>query len=181
MLVKISELKQLNEFKNIDDSELERKLKAIEEKIRSHTHNKFQNRMIRFEGSSVDRIINGACPYLRVGDTIEISKSVNNGLYTITSVSENTITVDRELFETELNLCTKIEYPKDIIDGAIELLKWEFDPDNGRSKVGIASESETLSRHSTSTTYRSYDKTNMIKGYPAELMSFCESYISMRY
>lgn len=181
MLISTTKLKEMDKFKDIDENTLKEKICAIEIAIRSHTHNNFQNRMMRIKASSTNEYINGTSPFFKVGDTIEISQSVNAGLYTIKEIAEDKIYFNEPIYATDINVVTKIEYPKDIIQGALSLLEWEVDPDSGKNKVGIASESETLSRHSQSITYKNYDGSNTIKGYPAELMSFCSPYISMRY
>ncbi len=179
MLISPKELKEYDDrFSNIDDKKLEKKLKSIESTIRKYTNNNFQNRKIRFIASSINQELNGFCPYLKVGDTIEISNSINNGLYTIKSLENDKIKLNEDIYDSEYNLCTKIEYPPDIIDGAIELLDWKLNKSN---KVGISSESETISRHSTTTNYRNLNKDNTIDGYPIELFGFCNSYIKARF
>ena len=64
----------------------------------------------------------------------------------------------------------KIEYPEDIKLGVINLLQWEIEM---RNKTGVAS--ETISRHSV--TYQGRDASNMVNGYPAELMGFLKPYM----
>ena len=180
MLIKIEELKKMDDFKQIDDRELERKINSIEVAIREHTHNNFQVREARCKGASFSKSIIGWSPYFKIGDTVEISQSVNKGLYIITEISENNFILDKELFEVNGNLVTKVVYPDDIVEGAIALLKWDVAPNSPKHKIGISSESNTLSRHSKSKSYKSYDKTNTIKGYPAELFGFCTPYMKMR-
>ena len=65
---------------------------------------------------------------------------------------------------------TKIEYPEDIKNGSLSMLKWNFD---NADKIGIASES--LSRRSV--TYFNMDKTNTVSGYPISIMGFCTPYM----
>ena len=60
---------------------------------------------------------------------------------------------------------TKIEYPKDVIQCAIDLFEWKR---NFGDKIGIKSESETLSRHSESVTYE--DSTALFMGYPLGIL-----------
>lgn len=67
-----------------------------------------------------------------------------------------------------------IEYPADIKLGAINLLKWEMEM---RDKTGVAS--ETISRHSV--TYQGRDASNMVNGYPAELMGFLKPYMKAQF
>jgi len=176
MLITAYELKEnYRQFKDIDDGLIFRKLAVIESAIRKHTNNNFQNRNIRFIADIKDGVIHGTSPYLKVGDTIEISNSINKGLYTVSTVSE-TITTDTELFDSEDNLITKVEYPLEVIEGAIDLLDWEL-VQKGKEKSGIAS--ETISRHSVSYVQRTGD--NTINGYPLELFNFCKEYKKARF
>lgn len=181
MLISTKDLKKLEPFKDIAEDELKREINAIELAIREHTHNNFQNRYARFSGTSKDNKIYGYNPYLKVGDTIEISQSVNKGLYVIETIEDNYITLDKDVFDFESNLVTKVEYSEDVISGAIKLLEWVYDPNVKKSRNGVASESETISRHSQSTTYKAYDSNNTIKGYPSELFGFCRTYIKARF
>lgn len=177
MLISIKELKEMKEFQSIDEKTLERKIKTIETKIRKVTNNNFQNRLKRIVASSGGNVLNETSPYFKVGDTIEISESINNGLYTIKAIENGKISFEEDIFDSEHNLCTKIEYPLDIIDGALELLDYDVNPNSTKKKVGISS--ETISRHSV--TYKNMDKNNMIEGYPAELFSFCSKYEKARF
>ena len=113
--------------------------------------------------------------YFKVGDTIEISNGINKGLHTVSTVS-GTITTDTELFDSVDNLITKIEYPLEVIEGAIDILDWEL-VKKGKEKSGIAS--ETISRHSVSYVQRTGD--NTINGYPVELFNFCDEYKKARF
>ena len=176
MLISIEELKKMNEFQKIADSVLERKIKAIEQTIRQVTNNNFQNRLKRIVAGSSNNVLQGTSPYFKVGDTIQISESINNGLYVIQEMNEANIVFDEDIFDSEHNLVTKVEYPMDVIEGAIELLKWDVDPNSTKNKVGIAS--ETISRHSVS-----YDNNsdNLISGYPTKLLNFCKKYEKARF
>ncbi len=176
MLIKASEVKSLyQKFKDIDEKLLTRKLSVIETAIREHTHNKFQNTFFRLQTNVINGKINWNTDYLKVDDTIEISDGPNKGLYTITSIADGFIEVDKPLFDYPMQLITKIEYPLDIIEGAIDILDWEL-LQKGKEKTGVAS--ETISRHSK--TYNQRTKENTIKGYPVELFNFCEDYECMR-
>lgn len=173
MLIDIVELKQISEFASVDAEQLTRQLAAIENAIREHTHNNFQNRLIRFEAATEGATVKGSHPFLRAGDTIQISESVNDGLYVVTGIEGGSVTVDKELHNTAHNLITKVEYPADIVDGAIELLKWRV---KFGGKLGV--KSETISRHSV--TY--YDNAAVTTGgYPAALMGFLTPYVKARF
>ena len=175
MILSVEELMILPEFRVQDEAILQKKLDALEILVRKYTNNNFQNRNIRFLASSDGKILNGVSPFLKVGDTIQVSESkVNDGLYVITAITEGTVTVDRNLFTVDHNLVTKVEYPIDIQMGIINLMKWEI---TNRDKVGI--KSETLSRHSV--TYFDMDSSNQVMGYPVTLLGFLEPYKKARF
>ena len=175
MILSVDELMVLPEFRNQNESFLQRKLDAVEVLIRKYTNNNFQNRNIRFLASSEDAVLNGVSPFLKVGDTIQITESgVNDGLYVVMEIGANSVTVDKTLFSVNHNLVTKVEYPIDIQVGVINLMKWEV---TSRDKVGI--KSETLSRHSV--TYYDQDKNNQSMGYPVTLLGYLEPYKIARF
>lgn len=175
MIVKVEELLQFPEFKGQDTDILQMKLDAVELMVRKYTNNNFQNRNIRFLASSSDKILNGSSPFLKEGDTIQVSESrVNDGLYVITEVSDDKITIDKDLFFYPHNLVTKVEYPADVKLGVINLMKWEM---TNRDKVGV--KSETISRHSV--TYYDQDANNQVMGYPVSLLGFLNPYMKARF
>ena len=175
MIISVDEVVNLPEFKGMEKDMLQKKLDALEILIRKYTNNNFQNKNIRFLADSVGTILNGSSIFLKVGDTIQISESrVNDGLYVVKEVSENSIVVDKPLFTVPHNLVTKVEYPLDVQQGIINLMKWE---QTNRDKVGI--KSETLSRHSV--TYYDQDKNNQVMGYPVSLLGFLDSYMKARF
>ncbi len=176
MLISAGDLKSYHkQFKDIDDDLITRKLSVIENAIREHTNNNFQNRLVRFNASVDGGIIKGSSPYLKVLDTIEISDGVNKGLYTIINADNELKTIE-PLYDYTNQLITKIEYPIDVIEGAIEILDWELIK-KGREKSNIASES--ISRHNVSYVQRTND--NTINGYPIELFNFCNEYKKARF
>lgn len=176
MLITAYELKQnYKKFVDIEDGLIFRKLAVIESAIRKHTNNKFQNRNIRYIADIKNGVIQGTSPYLKEGDTIEISEGLNKGLFTIKTITDTTIELNEPIFDCGNNLITKIEYPLEIVEGAIDLLDWEL-LQKGKENVGIASES--ISRHNVSYVQRTAD--NTINGYPAELFGFCDEYMNMR-
>lgn len=74
-----------------------------------------------------------------------------------------------------INRLTKQKaYPPDVVEGALNMLKWDV---RGRDSIGIAS--EALGRHSVS--YAAQDATNTIGGYPAALMGFLKPYYKARF
>lgn len=175
MIISVTELMEMPEFNGQSEKTLQRKLNALEDLIRAYTNNNFQNRRIRFEAPS-NSILQGWNSLLKIGDTVQISQSENDGLYVITDIDRvnRTVTLDSDLIETNYNLITKIEYPDAIIDGVINLMIWEV---QNRSKVGI--QSETLSRHTV--TYFSQDAANQLMGYPTTLLGFLKPYIKARF
>lgn len=174
MIIALDIYKQLVPNDQQNDQVLEMKLQALELMVRKYTNNNFQNRNVRFECASNIQILDIQTPFLKVGDTVQISQSpYNDGLYVVNDTS-NGITLDKPLFDEGKMLVTKIEYPSDVVMGVVELMKWEM---NNRSKVGIAS--ETISRHSV--TYFNMDGDNSIMGYPKSLMGFLRPYIKARF
>lgn len=175
MIVAVDEVMKLPEFANQTETVIADKLKALELSIRAYTNNNFQNRYVRFAAESLGNRLLGVSAFLKVGDTVQISQSsVNDGLYTITEISDTFIRVDGDLYRYPDNLVTKVEYPADIKIGVIDLLKWEV---KNRQKVGI--KSETLSRHSVS--YYDQDANNQVMGYPVALLGFLKPYIKARF
>lgn len=177
MLISVNKLKQrYTKFLNYDNELLLNKLKAIEIAIRNHTNNKFQNKYIRIIANVENGFIKGMPLNVEAEDTIEISEGINKGLYTVKSVG-STIETNEPLYnDATMQVITKIEYPPDIIEGAIDLLDWELNQ-KGKEKTGIAS--ETISRHAVSYVQRTDD--NTISGYPKELFNFCKNYIKARF
>lgn len=175
MIVAVDKVMALSEFANQSEAVIAEKLKAVELSIRAYTNNNFQNRYVRFHAESLGNRLFGVSDFLKVGDTVQISQSnVNDGLYTITEISNTFIRVDGDLYRYPDNLVTKVEYPADIKTGVIDLLKWEV---KNRQKVGI--KSETLSRHSVS--YYDQDANNQVMGYPVALLGFLKPYIKARF
>jgi hypothetical protein len=105
---------------------------------------------------------------------VEISESaLNKGLYTIAETGEASITLAEKVRDEKGVLITKIVYPEDVIDTALNLLSWEL---KNRNKAGIVS--ETLSRHSVT-----YDTSgdSFVMGYPKSLLGGLYSYMKARF
>lgn len=165
-----------DEFRNQDEKILDSKLNALELMIRKYTNNNFQNRNVRFSAESLgDRLLK-VHPFLRVGDTVQITESkVNDGLFVITEITDDFIRLDKKLlFNIPFNLVTKVEYPDDIKEGIINLLRYEL---TMRDKTGIKSES--ISRHSV--TYYDMNSENQVMGYPVSLFAFLTPYKKARF
>lgn len=174
MIISISDLRK-NFDCNLSDEQLLVKLSAMEALVRSYTHNNFQLREIRSQSEIEDNRILTPPQYVEVGDTIQISESLlNNGIYTVTDISESGMLVTERLIDCRTNLVTKVCYPPDVGEGVINLLKWEM---QNRDKVGI--QSEKISRHSV--TYFNMDGDNSVMGYPRSLLGFLKPYMKARF
>ncbi|MCI7043320.1 MAG: hypothetical protein MR992_14585 [Lachnospiraceae bacterium] len=175
MIVSVDKVMKLPEFVGQTESVIAEKLDAVELLIRAYTNNNFQNRYVRFTAVSLGNRLFGTSDFLKVGDTVQISQSkVNDGLYAITEIGDDFICVNKDLYRYSNNLVTKVEYPADVKNGVIDLLKWEV---KNRKKVGI--QSETLSRHSV--TYFNQDADNQVMGYPVVLLGFLKPYMKARF
>ena len=151
------------------------KLLAVEQTIRAYTNNNFQDRCIRVRANIANGVISSeSLMHFSVGDTVQIGESrLNEGLYTISTVDDQTCTVDEEIRDENGVLVTKVVYPADVIAAAVNLMEWEV---NNRAKVGV--QSETLSRHSV--TYFNMDSANNVMGYPASLLGCLKAYRKAR-
>ena len=165
MIISVEQAKEFVDFKGWTDAKIERKLKAVELAIRAYTNNNFQDRDYRRTADIV-----GGSFYVEAltpfddGDTVQITNSkLNKGLFTIASTDDASFTVKEAVKDEKDVLVTKVHYPEDVVDCAINLLEWEV---NNRGKAGI--QSETLSRHSV--TYVQQTAGNMVKGYPVSIM-----------
>lgn len=174
MLISVEKLRSLVRTEETDEI-LEMKLKAIENLIRSYTHNNFQIREIRSDSEVFENKIVIPPLNIAVGDTVQISQSLlNNGVYTVTEITDEGMTVSENLIDCTKNLVTKVSYPPDVILGAVNLYRWDL---SNRVKVGI--QSETISRHSV--TYFNMDGDNAVMGYPRSLLGFLKPYMKARF
>lgn len=177
MIISIERAKGLVTFpENWTDDKIAMKLTAVEQTIRAYTNNNFQNRGIRVEGCIRGGVfMSDALIPFEVGETVQISQSrFNNGLFTVSAVTDDTTFVVNENIRDEDDvLATKVEYPADVVACAVNLLEWEV---TNRAKVGI--QSESLSRHSV--TYFNMDGSNNIMGYPASLLGCLKAYKKAR-
>lgn len=175
MIIKAEDVVQLPVFAGWTVEQLQPKLDAIEILIRKYTNNNFQNRFIRFTASSEGKKIMGVSPFVKIGDTLQISESnVNDGLYVVTELGSDYTKVNKDLFTVDHNLVTKIEYPVDVQQGVIKLLQWDVESIN---RIGV--KSETISRHSV--TYFDQDKNNQVMGFPVSLLGFLDIYKKARF
>ena len=173
MIISVEEAKKLIVFDNWTDEKIERKLKAVEQVIRSYTNNNFQQRAYRRTADIVGSLfVAEALIPFDIGDTVQISESeLNEGLFTIETVDDATFAVKESVKDENEVLVTKVTYPDDVIDCCINMLEWEL---KYRSKIGI--KSETLSRHSV--TYE--DSNSLFMGYPKGILGCLELYKKAR-
>ena len=163
MIINVADLKTRIDCGTATDEQITARLESIEAVIRKYTNNNFQVRGIRFSGESSGMNVYGDPQYLAIGDTVQISGSeVNDGLYEVTDVGADYVQLDKFLLTTSYNLVTKVKYPADVIDCAVDLYKWK---QNMGDKVGI--KSETISRHSV--TYE--DSSSLYMGYPIGILN----------
>lgn len=172
MIITVEELKNRIECGTVADDVIKANLEAIESIIRKYTNNNFQNRGIRFFGNSEGFNVYGSPRFFSVGDTVQISGSVvNDGLYVVASVDEDRLVLNKPLFEADCNIVTKIQYPADVIQCAVDLYKWK---QTMGDKVGL--KSETLSRHSV--TFE--DSATLFMGYPVGILKGLSLYRKAR-
>lgn len=172
MIITVEALKKRINCGNKTDDLIAARLDAIEAVIRAYTNNNFQQRAIRFAGRSENRRIYGTPQYFSVGDTVQISASgVNDGLYVVEMVDAEYLELDKPLLSAPFNLVTRITYPADIVQCAVDLYVWK---QTLGDKVGI--KSETLSRHSV--TYE--DSATLYMGYPVGILNGLDLYRKAR-
>ena len=166
MIISVEELKNHITTDKTDEV-LGAMLQALELSIRKYTNNNFQDRNRRFCTPIENGNFKIEYPYIKEGDTIQISESkLNDGVYVYSK--------DMELDDEEFCLVTKVTYPMDVKMGAMNLMKWELE---NREKVGV--QSETISRHSV--TYFNMDGDNSTMGYPKSLLGFLKPYKKARF
>ena len=152
-------------YKDENDNLVQAKLDGLESLIRLYTNNNFQNRNIRIECPSNDNYLIASPTYLKVGDTVQITNSkINDGLYVIKEISDNKIKLDKDLYNSDYNMVTKVEYPSAVISTLVNILSWD---EKYGSKMGI--QSESIGRHSVS--YFSQNDQNSLGGYPIHLFN----------
>jgi hypothetical protein len=174
MIISVENLKKHIET-SLPDEVLEAKLEALELLIRKHTNNNFQKRGIRFNCPVMTTKLYLSTPLLKEGDTIQVSESIyNDGIYAVKEINDEFIILNKALIDESGVLVTKVEYPMDVVLGAINMLKWDLE---NRDKVGI--QSETISRHSV--TYFNMDGDNSTMGYPKSLLGFLVPYMKARF
>lgn len=178
MIIPWSEAIKLNEDIYPED------LDAFESMVRKLTNNNFQIKDIRlsnvsFESPNLIHIHSGDLTGFRLNDTVEVNNSsYNDGIYTISEVTDRTIKVNGlETFISSSSadaIVTLVKYPSDIKRGVKKLIQYDKKMSD---KLGV--KSETVSRMST--TYYDVNASENIEGYPASLLSFLKKYKKMRW
>lgn len=173
MIISVDELKAVVDCGNLSDTAILARLESIESVIRRYTNNNFQVRGVRTTGESDGFHVHCEPGLLAIGDTVEISQTygINDGLYTVVMVDKDGIMLDDVLLPCVHNLVTKVKYPSDVVQCAIDLFRWNL---NHGNKVGI--KSETLSRHSV--TYE--DSSTLFMGYPTGILNGLRLYRKVR-
>ena len=174
MIISVEEARKEIDFNGWSDAKIERKLKAVEQAIRSHTNNNFQDRDCRRAADIVggSLYVEALTPF-DVDDTVMITETaLNKGLFTVASVDDSYFTVNENVKDEKDVLVTKVHYPEDVIECALKLIEWEV---NYGGKIGV--KSETLSRHSV--TYE--DSSTLFMGYPVGILNGLENYMKARF
>jgi hypothetical protein len=175
MIWTVEEIKSMSEFSSMDDTTVRMLLDATEDLIRHYTNNNFQNRSVQWKTGIINGLLQFVSPYIKVGNTVEITKGLNAGLYIIQSISEEGIAkLDKSLFDDTDVIVTQIVYPYSVKKGALDLFRYEV---TSRDRVGVKQES--LSRHSV--TYFDQDKDNTAMGYPISLLGFLRPFRKARF
>lgn len=177
MIISLEKAKELVSFNGWTDEKIKMKLLAVEQTIRAYTNNNFQDRGFRIQADIAAGVFmsESLIPF-SVDDTVQVSESkLNNGLFTISEVSEDTtFMVNEDTMDEDNVLVTKVVYPADVVACCVNLLEWEV---NNRGKVGI--QSETLSRHSV--TYFNMGAADQVMGYPVSLLGCLKPYRKARF
>ena len=174
---------------------MERRLKALETKIRAITNNKFHWVGVQTEGymdiDAMTKKITGPSfgPMFQPGDNIDIFQDepsngrlrpqVQNelGVFTIDEVGPHHITVKEPIRSMKIyGVAIMVNYPEDIKDGITNLFK--YDQRMG-SKIGIKSES--ISRYSVTYYDTNSQGSASLEGYPASLWDFIQKYQKLRW
>lgn len=174
MIISVDEAKKLIDIpEKWTNEKLSMKLKAIEQVIRKYTANNFQKTAYRKTADILGGLFTVESTPFAVGDTVQISESgLNEGLYTVLTATDESFTVEEAVVDETNVLVTKVSYPADVVDCALNLLDWEI---KNRQKVGV--KSETLSRHSV--TYE--DSASMFHGYPKGILNAVKLHKKVRF
>lgn len=173
MIIAVDKLRGLVNT-DIADEELEARLSAIETAVRKYTNNHFNVRGTEREAEIREGRIVLPFPSFIEGDSIEIlSDPYRDKVFTVKSADGDSIEVDKPLrFEGSVRVAL-VEYPSDVVMGAVDLMRWDI---SNREKIGIKSES--ISRWSV--TYFDLESSSLL-GYPASLLGFAKNHMRARF
>lgn len=158
------------------DEQLGSMIQAVESAIRKYTNNDFQKPGFRLHCPIMAQKLYLTTNYYEVGDTVQIYHSIyNDGVYTITEIDDDFITLSEKLMDESMVAVTKVEYPAEVRMGAISMLKWDLE---SRDKIGVI-QSETISRHSVTYVQQTADNTSI--GYPRTVVDFLKRYKKARF
>lgn len=186
MLMSVEEYKLFHNT-DIEDKVLAAKLSALELSIRKNTNNNFQNRGFRASYDIRGKTFNSeSLTPFEVGDTVMITESrlQEDRLCTVESVDELSFTVKEKVYDENNVLVTKVEYPEDVILGAVDIMKWKLNNEAANSGDTSKKEiqSETLSRYSVTyaqdTTEKDIDPDF---GVPRKYTAFLKEYEKARF
>lgn len=185
MIISVEELRKYVTT-DTEDAVLEARLQALELSIRKYTNNNFQKIAFRSFCDISDGVFTASGSIiLKVGETVQVTASgLNEGLYTIKTVSDNTFTVNEEVYPEKNVLVTKVEYPADVKMGLIDIIKWQIrnEEANGTDTSKKPVRSETLSRWSV--TYAQDATESDIHeafGCPRKYLAFLKGYKKARF
>ena len=175
MIISLSNLKEL--YPNENEQSLIDKILAIESAIRGYTNNNFQDTRVRFTVETINNKCFPSSRFIKRGDTVTLSQSINEGFYNVECVTDEHIKISEELIDTPVNLLTKVKYPQDVINVAMDLLKWTLDYSD-KQAMGITE--ETISRYTVKYANTNSQETN-INGYPISIMSRLKPYMKAKF
>lgn len=167
MILSVEKLREYLPSINMSDEAIRARLESLETLIRKYTNNNFQVRTIRTTGNIRNgELIFADASRFKKGVSFQISQSLyNDGVY---------VYGEKHEFEDEDGvLITKVVYPPDVVQGVVNLFKWDFE---NRDKVGVKSES--LSRYSV--TYYDLDANSEV-GFPKGLVAFLKPYMRAQF
>ena len=175
MIIPLSNLKEL--YPNENEQSLIDKILAIESAIRGYTNNNFQDTRVRFTVDIKNNKCSPSSNYIKAGDTITISQSINEGFYNVECVTDEHIAISEELIDSPVNLLTKVKYPHDVISVAMDLLKWTIEYSN-KQAMGITEES--ISRYTVKYANTNSEETN-VNGFPISIMNRLKPYMKAKF
>jgi len=188
MLFTPDELRALDPmFVPLPNDQLIRWMEALECAIREYTNNPFHERRVRVICPNVGAEFLGYSKYFKVGDTVQIRNSMNDGLYvvedntTFLTLTGNYL-VPIDVFDEPSNDIILIRYPPCVKEACLQILKWEAE--DGEIQLTGEIKSEQLGRHRVEYFQDGEGKAEEPKyehGYPTRMMTALDQYKRLRY